>query len=254
MRSHFFALSAILALALGLVGCNTLRGPRDPKQTSSSIAEINTKLGVAHMEEGNYEVAMKKLQSALENDSSYPEAHHAIAVLHEHLRQDAEAEQHYQRAIALVPDYSRALNDYGRFLCTHGKPGPAQGYFAKAQQNPLYDNREAAYTNSGICYLRSKDSSHAEQSFRAALQANPQYAPALLQMARIHHDRGEYLQARGYLQRYGEVGTPNPQSLWLGVRTERQLGNRDAEGTYAMLLKNKFPDSEETRLLLESQR
>jgi type IV pilus assembly protein PilF len=256
MISRLVLILAASVLVACLGGCKSLQTQKTTKNsgdTTSSIAEINTKLGVAHMREGNLETAMKKLEIALNNDANYPDAHHAMAVLHERLGQDAKAEEYYKKSIDLMPDFSRAMNDYGRFLCTKGKASQGQAYFAKALQNPLYDNRAAAHTNSGICYLQQHDSSHAEQSFRAALQANPQYGPAMLQMARILFERSEYLQTRAYLQRFGQAGAHNAQSLWLGVRTERQLGNRDAEGSYALLLKNKFPDSQETRLMLESQ-
>ena len=33
--------------------------------------------------------------------------------------------------------------------------------------------------------------------------------------------------------------------LWLGVRLERHLGNRDAEASQGMALKKLFPDSQE---------
>ncbi|MCG8324683.1 MAG: type IV pilus biogenesis/stability protein PilW, partial [Thiotrichales bacterium] len=61
-----------------------------------------------------------------------------------------------------------------------------------------------------------------------------------------------HLSARGYLQRYTGSNSHNAGSLWLGIQIERALGDRDAEASYALLLRNNFPDSREARLLRES--
>jgi type IV pilus assembly protein PilF len=55
------------------------------------------------------------------------------------------------------------------------------------------------------------------------------------------------------LQRYLEVGAHTAQSLWLGIRIERELGDRDALASYSLQLEKSYPDSEEARLLLESK-
>jgi type IV pilus assembly protein PilF len=41
--------------------------------------------------------------------------------------------------------------------------------------------------------------------------------------------------------------------LWLGVRIERRLGDRNSEASYALQLRNRFPDSREARALLAGQ-
>jgi type IV pilus assembly protein PilF len=44
-----------------------------------------------------------------------------------------------------------------------------------------------------------------------------------------------------------------PQSLWLGIKVEQQLGDEAAARDYALQLRRKFPDSDETRKLLEAE-
>jgi type IV pilus assembly protein PilF len=43
---------------------------------------------------------------------------------------------------------------------------------------------------------------------------------------------------------------PTPEMLWLGVRNARKLGDRDAEASYSLLLRKKYPNSDETKALL----
>ena len=101
--------------------------------------------------------------------------------------------------------------------------------------------------------MAAKDIESAEAHFRAALQINPRIAAALFQMATISYDLERHLPARAYLQRYLEIGAHTPQSLWLGIRIERVLGDKDALASYALQLEKEHPDTEEARLLLEAE-
>ncbi len=44
-----------------------------------------------------------------------------------------------------------------------------------------------------------------------------------------------------------------PENLWLAVRIERKLGDKNAEDSYAEQLYKRFPDSRETQLLMRIQ-
>ncbi len=246
-------LLVITALGLGVAGCTTTPeyfGERNLR----AAAEANVQLGVGYLQQGKYDLALAKLEKALEQDSSLPSAHNVIAVLHERLNQPDLAEQHYRRALSLAPDDSGTHNNYGRFLCVQNRLREAEEQFLIALKNPLYQTPEVASTNAGICALRVPDKAKAEGYFRSALKANPRYREALIEMAKLSLEQEDYPLARAYLQRYLEVGPKSAESLWLGVRIERKLGNRSAAASYALLLKSNFPDAEETRWLLQSER
>ena len=42
-------------------------------------------------------------------------------------------------------------------------------------------------------------------------------------------------------------------NLWLAVRIERMLGDKNAESNYAMQLRQRFPDARETQMMLYGQ-
>lgn len=220
---------------------------------AAKAAEINTRLGVAYMRRGDYERAMTKLQRALDQDPDLYSAHTAIALLYERLNEQEQAGQHYRRALSLRPDDPGSRNNYGRFLCQQGKVEQALAEFERAASDPLYDNREVALANAGLCLLKVERRADAEAYLLQALRANPKLAPALLPMAELRLADGQPLAARGYYQRYLEVAQQTPESLWLGVRIERLLGDRDALGSYELLLRSKYPDSVQTKKLLESE-
>lgn len=250
MKHSRIALLFLMALALG--ACSNAAVRQEEEQLIKS-SQLNTELGLAYLRERDLERALIKLTKALEQDPSNAKAHAAIAVTYENLVRPDKAENHYARAVELDPMDSYARNAYAVFLCRKGEVDTALKHFDAAVDNPLYPQPEVALANAGQC-ARSKDSVLAERYLRTALRRNAQFAPALFQMARISFENSNALSARGYLQRYLAVAKHTPQTLWLGIQVERELGDRDAVASYSLLLQGQFPDSEEARLLQESKR
>jgi type IV pilus assembly protein PilF len=249
MRGSLLSLLMLLALA----GCATTsqNGEQSPEQKA---ARVNTQLGISYLRENQLEQAMDRLTKAVRQDPEYAEAHSVLAVLYHRLGEHDKAAQYYRRSVDLAPQDSAVLNNYGQFLCERGKIKEAEEQLARAVDNPLYRNPELPLTNAGTCLLRAGQKERAEQYFLRALQANPKFPLALFRMAQLRHEAGESMSARGFYQRYLAVAPQSPESLWLGIQIERVLGDMSAVGSYSLLLKGKFPDSEETRKLIASER
>jgi type IV pilus assembly protein PilF len=243
--------SAFGTILFILAGCAS--APSKDQQAQGNPADIYIQLGVAYMQEGNYETAVAKLQKALAIDPQYPSAHSVLGLAYGRLGDKAQAEQHFKQALALAPNDSGILNNYGQFLCQLGRTQEAEQMFTKAVQNPLYATPEKAHANAGLCAVRNKDFANAEAHLREALRIDPTLPTALLGMARINYQLKRYLPARGYLQRYTEVAPHTPQSLQLGIQIERGLGNDNAVETYSQILKSKFPHSNESRQFMEGE-
>lgn len=246
----------VLILSLfSLAACAPVSGRGGDLQTdydANEIAQANMRLGVAYMEDGNYEKALEKLERARKADPSYPMVHNMLGLLYQRMGETGKAEESFKRGLSEAPNNSNLLNNYGQYLCAQNRPDEAEQAFLKARDNPLNDNPARSLTNAGTCALMNNNTDKAETYYRDALQLNPQQSLALVRMAEIQYEKGEYLSARGYLQRYLEIARHTPRSLWLGIRIERELGDNDTLSSYALLLKSNFPDSEEARLLRES--
>lgn len=235
-----------------LVTACTGGGLRDGQ--TRETADLYVQLGVAYMREGQYDVALQKLQRALEVAPDYPEAHNALGVFYERLGDDQQADSHYQKAIRDFGTQPRAHNNYGVFLCRLGRYEEAQQNFLVAAKNPNYDSPEVAYTNAGNCARRSSDLEVAESAFRRALEHDPRFPAALLGLGQIYYARGNYLASRAYLRQYLQVARHTPESLWLGIQNERMLGNKDAVATYSLLLKHNFPEADQAEQLLNLEK
>ncbi len=224
------------------------------RPTQPGAGDIYVQLAIAYMREGQLSAALQKIKTGLDLDPSNAEAHNVIALLYERLGELGLAEQHFQYAARLQPRNSYVHNAYGTFLCKRQRFEEATREFEEALANPLYQTPEVALTNAGVCVRRKDDKNGAEALFRKALQHNPRFPSALSHMAQISYEAGNMLSVRAYLQRYHEVARSTAASLWLGIRAERTLGDKDLLASYEILLRGDFPDSNEVQLLNKSQR
>ena len=242
-------------LCSGLNGCNQTPGSSGstrPTGGTNDIAQTNLNLGIAYLRTGEFEKALENLQKARAADKNYPPIYNALGVLYQQLGNKVKAEEYYLHALGLNGSDSSTLNNYGQFLCQESRFDEAEVTFLKAANNPLYATPEIAFSNAGTCAMEQGELDTAETYYRDALKKNPKVAIALLQMAEISYATGNYLSARGYLQRYLEISSHTAKSLWIGVQVENELGDKNALSSYKLLLRNKFPDSKETSLLKDS--
>lgn len=255
----FGRLLAAIGLALALSGCATLpddsrddgasTGQLGSPRDASSPADVYIGLAGAYLTQGRLSEALANGRKAVMSDPRNSNAHYVLALVQQRLGQTEAADASFRKALSVDSRNPDALNAYGSFLCEQGRYEEADGYFRSALGNPLYQSPWLALHNAGACRLRAGDLAGAEGDFRAALRANPEFAPSLLEMGQISYAKGVYLSARAYLQRYVAVAPPTAASLWLGVKTEQQLGDRAQMGEYSRELRARFPDSDEAGYL-----
>jgi len=252
---------AVLFIHLVIVGCTSGNTRTDDEmgglsheQRGPSPADVYVKMAVAYLQQGKVGVALTKIKRGLGLDAGNANAHNVIALIYERLGEAELAEEHYKQALKLDSHDPYIRNAYGSFLCTQKKYKEANRHFMAALRNALYPTPEVALTNAGICSARQGNHEQAETYYRRALRANSKFQTALQQMVKISLQKKNYLSARGYLQRYLEVGRHTAETLWLGIRIERKLADLDTLASYELLLRAKFPDSEEMRLFEESNK
>lgn len=214
-----------------------------------SPADIYIELSAAYLRENRMDEAFKNAKKAVIVDPGSSNAHYMLALVHQRLGQAVAADEAYRKSVRLDPRNPVALNAYGSFLCDAKQYTEADSYFRRALENPLYSTPWLAWHNAGWCKEMAGEMQQAESDYRSALQANPRFPPSLLGMARTSFQDQNYLSARAYLQRYAEVAPHTAESLWLGVRTENQLGDKDQMASYGLKLRAMFPDSAEAKYL-----
>jgi type IV pilus assembly protein PilF len=259
MKARGFAVAAVVALA----GCaapapKQLTGPppsapldRSGEEAQSRTrARVHTELAAGYYELGSMSVALDEVRLALKADYGYGPAYNVAGLIYAALREERLAQENFQRALRINPVDSEANNNYGQYLCDRRREAEALKYFHAALANPLYSTPERAYVNAGVCVRRRGDVAAAEDYFLKALRARPTQPQALYQLADIAYSRKAYEQAKQYLVRLEQVSMPNAEVLWLALRVERRLGDRNAEAAFGTQLRRQFPDSKEARALL----
>lgn len=216
-------------------------------------ARIHTELASAYFERGNMGVALEELRIAIEADPTYAPAFNVLGLVHMDLRENAVAQQHFERALRLSPNDPDINNNYGWFLCQSGREEQSIAYFLAALKNPLYSTPARSYVNAGLCAIRKNNERDAFDYFQRALRSEPDNLQALLNLASIQYKRGQLEPARGFIGRFNKLVEPTAESLWLALRIERKLGDKSAENTLATQLRRRFHGSQEYQDMLKGK-
>lgn len=240
----------VVLLVMVLAGCAT----QPPGQTiSQERARVHTELAAQYYERAQLGVALEELGKALKAEPSYAPAYNVRGLINMALREDRQAEEDFQRSLQLDSSDSDTRNNYGWFLCQRGKVQDSIKQFMAALKNPLYATPEKSYLNAGVCSRKGGNLKDSEDFLQKALVLRPNMPEALVALAELNFDRGDYAGAKSYFMRFAQnVETSmSAESLWLGVRIERKMNDKSAEESYALQLRKRFPESREAQLLLQ---
>jgi type IV pilus assembly protein PilF len=247
-----FALAALVVLA----GCSTTTstpvglGHPHPRRT----AMFETEIAVAYLQHGNRTGALNAVHRALHFDPRLVSALDVLALLDEELGRLPAARKTYRRALSVSPHDPNTLNDYGAFLCRIGEEHAAVRRFLEAAHNPAYRTPQAAYTNAAVCALKANDRVEADHALRRALSLDPDFAPALWQVARLERKAGDDTAAARHLARFVDLEPrPAAAALWTLIRLERRLGHPRLAARYGAELLRLYPGSPEARRYLRTE-
>lgn len=220
---------------------------------SRQRARAFTDLAGAYFSRAQYKIALDELRKAITADPRFGPAYNVYGLIYMELAEDQLAEENFRRAIELDHSDSEARNNFGWFLCTRGRYDEGLEQFSAALRNPLYPRPEQAIANAGLCAEKKGDLALAEVNLLKSLKLQPDNPNTVLKLAGLYFRQDRVAEAQRLLGRHAELAAPTAESLWLGVRLERKLGDRAQEAAYGLQLRKRFPDSNEARLLLTGQ-
>ena len=209
-------------------------------------ARLRLELALGYFEHGQTTVALDEVKQALVIDPSYGEAYNLRGLVYMRLDDPGLAEDSFRRAISINPRDGNAMHNYGWLLCQQKRYGDADKQFDQALAVPNYSDRSKTLMTRGICQLQAGDRARAEESLKQAYEIDAGNPVIGYNLALLLTQRNEWSRAQFYIRRVNNGPSANAESLWLGVKVERKLGNREAEGQLAGQLQRRFPQSKET--------
>src|SRR6266508_3683991 len=202
-------------------------------------------LAGAYYQRGNLGVALAEARTAVAADSGYAPAYNVLGLVYGDLREKDLAEEALQRSLRMNPNDPDANHNYAWFLCENKREEESIRYFLMAVRHPLYATPQKSYAMAAVCAMRKNNERDAHDYLERALKLDPNYYPALIDLAQLKYRRGELDAARSLTGRYNKLAEPTAESLWLALRIERRLGDSSTVTNYANQLRRRFPGSKE---------
>jgi tetratricopeptide (TPR) repeat protein len=201
-----------MPMALGWFFAQTFRGPMDDHDRQLLL------LGREHFERGEYEKAGYLLRQVAHRFDRFADVHHMLGVIAHNGGDFARAQSHFEKAIALNPNYTEAqlslmvtYNELGQYEAARRLYAQAQARshafpvdpFVKGKLANLHAELAQAYVDAGML-------TQAIRELDKAVQLAPDFADLRVKLGLLYRDIGEIGLARDQLLAAREI---NPSYL-----------------------------------------
>ncbi|MBI3286405.1 MAG: type IV pilus biogenesis/stability protein PilW [Burkholderiales bacterium] len=250
MRHRFWA-GLFLILVLSACASKRLEGVRSEVGVSDESVEVQKRasirmqLAIGYYQQAQHKVALEEIRQALLISPDLVDAYDVRALIFMDMGEKQLAEDNFLHALKLAPNNSDILNNYGWFLCQNGREKQGLAYLERVLKDPVYPTVAKVLNNAGLCSLRIKDAPSAERYFMQGFREEPGNPSINANIAKILHDRGEFAQARFYINRVIKSEVMAADVLWLAIKIERQLGDEAAVSGLSTQLRRRHPSSRE---------
>lgn len=240
--------------ALALSGCvnsvtstnaNGDRVTESDEPDSRKRARIRLELAVGYYNNGQTTVALDELKQSISLDPTMFEAHNLRGLIYMRLSDVALAEESFRRAMSINGKAATVQHNYGWLLCQQSRFSESAQLFSAALANPSYGERAKTWMALGLCQLKNGQRVDGENSLLKSYELDAGNPITGYNLAVILFERKDFVRSQFYVRRLNNSELANAESLWLGIKVERQLDSREAMGQLAAQLKKRFPQSPE---------
>ena len=237
----------------GISGCTTTvttNGMKEtvtaPDETSSrNRARVRLELASGYFSNGQAAIALDEVKQAIAIDSGLFEAYNLRGLIYMRLNELELAEDSFRRALSLNPKSANTQHNYGWFLCQQSRMHESYQQFNLALANPTYGDRAKTWLTLGLCQQRAGQRVDAESSLLRSYELDAGNPVTGYNLALLMFQRRDFVRAQFYARRINNSELVNAESLWLGIKIERALDNREPMSQLAAQLKKRYPQSAE---------
>jgi type IV pilus assembly protein PilF len=208
-------------------------------------ARIRLELALGYFENGQTAIALDELKQSITADSNYAEAYSLRGLIYMRLNDFRLSEDSFKRALTLNPRDSNIMHNLGWRYCQQARYAQAQQLFSQALANPQYGERAKTWRAQGLCQVRAGQLAEGEQSLFKSYEFDAGNPVTSYNLASLLFQRSDFARAQFYVRRLNNSELANAESLWLGIKVERRMENREAMMQLAGQLSKRFPKSRE---------
>ena len=252
-----FLCIVVCGTGLWSVGCANIQGASGASNGKADIitesdepenrrrARLRLELASGYFEQGQTNVALDELKQALVADPSFADAYNLRGLVYMRLNDIPLAENSFRRALAINPRSADVAHNYGWLLCQQARYRESIQFFAQAISTPTYSGQAKSLMTQGMCQARAGQRTDAEQSLTRSYQLDAGNPVTAYNLASLLFERGEMTRSQFYIRRLNNSELANAETLWLGVKIEKNLNNREAMLQLGDQLKKRFAQSRE---------
>ena len=208
-------------------------------------ARIRVTLASSYFEKGQDTVALDEVKQALVADPNYGPAYVLRGLIYRRMNERGLAEDSFKRALQIDPNDADALHNFGWYLCGERREKESMPLFSRALGVPNYADQAKTLMAMGVCQTRMGQVKEAENSFARSYQIGPNNPVTAYNLAALLFQRGEDERAQFYIRRLNDTELANAETLWLGIKIEKRIGNTTVVDQLAQQLGKRFPNSPE---------
>ena len=208
-------------------------------------ARIRLQLAGSYFEQGQTTVALDELKQAIAIDPTFADAYNLRGLIYMRMNEPGLAEESFRRSIALNPRDASAHHNYGWMLCQQKRFPEGDKLFAQAVANPTYAEKSKTFMAQGLCQISAGQPAEEERTLVRAYELDAVNPITGYNLAQLLFARGDFVRAQFYIRRLNNGEYANAESLWLGIKVERQLNDSVAMSQLASQLRRRFPVSKE---------
>lgn len=254
-RNVLLTFCLVPVLMFGITGCVTeTTGGFQANASSKRAVEQYVDVAIAYLQEGDFDLATRRLERAFEIDSEHPRAHAVFGLIYQAQLEPQKAEESFRKSLSYDPDFSLGRTYYAAFLYQEGRLKECLTQLQKASEDIAFPNRAQVFANIGQVQKRLGNTDEAIKAYERSINLMRAQPEAYLALADLYLQRQEYEKASRYYYVFWDrvrsrQAAHSPSSLYTGVAIARALGDKNKEASLLLYMESEFSDSPEYREL-----
>ena len=240
---------------LAMLGCSTTHEASSKSSAPASVAadgtdegrraRIRMELAANYLQAGQPQIALNEVAQAIALEPRNADALALQGLLLMNLQDYPAARASLQQSLSLQPHEARTLHNIGWLECLEGRHAQGIAVLDRALATPRYGESARTLMAKGMCQRQAGDLPAAEATFFRAYELDAGNPVVAYHLADLLFQRRELERARFYARRLNNGEYANAESLWLGIRVEKAIGDSAAVRQLAEQLQRRYPDSKE---------